>query len=435
MKGEDSLLVSAVARFFALGGAVGRLASALVFQQVLSPARSAETRQEKLLATLVRHTGEITGLLGRLKGGAMKIGQMLSLQEGLLPPEVTAILSALQRDAPSLPFSRLRDRFEAELPEHRLLFESVAEQPLAAASIGQVHRAVLKDGREVVIKVQYPSMESIVRSDLKNLRQLFRIFGGFIAVDLDPIWDEVGERLNEELDYEREGRQQQAFRERFSDEPRIHVPDVIFEASTRSILTTTYEPGESLSQKARADQNERNSVGALLFEFLLEQIFVHQILHADPHPGNFAFRPDGTLILYDFGSIKQVPDFLLSGYRKLLRAGMENAPEQIPGILKTMRVHHQDGTPIKLEIVRDYLSAFSPIFGSRYRFGADDDLLEKAITLGRRYWLEALGVVFPPDVIFIDRTVAGTLGNLRSLRAESDWRRLLEKHAAPAGVS
>ena len=185
--GRDDLITSAFGRFVRVGGLVGRVGVSMLGEQAAGLFREGPVRQLKKADNAVRNAARIAETLGQMKGAAMKVGQMLSLHEGLLPPEVSAILSTLQKEAPSVSFDVMERQLRRELDDFDALFESLEPEAFAAASIGQVHRGVLRDGREVAVKIQYPDADRMVKADLVNLKVLLgNLVGLFTDIDFDP---------------------------------------------------------------------------------------------------------------------------------------------------------------------------------------------------------------------------------------------------------
>jgi predicted unusual protein kinase regulating ubiquinone biosynthesis (AarF/ABC1/UbiB family) len=221
---RDDLITSAFGRFVKVGGLVGRVGVSVIGEQAVSLLRDGPTAQLKKAENAVRNAIRIADTLGEMKGAAMKVGQMLSLHEGLLPPEVSAVLSVLQKQAPSVSFDVMEGELRRELENFDELFESLEPDAFAAASIGQVHRGVLRDGREVAVKIQYPKADQMVEADLKNLKVLLGNLVGLVTdIDFDPIWEEVKERLFEELDYLKEAESIQRMAAMHADTPEIIV--------------------------------------------------------------------------------------------------------------------------------------------------------------------------------------------------------------------
>ncbi|WP_084957538.1 ABC1 kinase family protein [Thermoactinospora rubra] len=260
-----------------------------------------------------RTAEQIFKVLGELKGGAMKLGQALSIFEAALPAEIVApyraTLTKLQEAAPPLPTATVHRVLTEQLGDDwRENFLSFEDQPTAAASIGQVHRAVWHDGRPVAVKIQYPGAGKALLGDFKQLARLGKVFGALLpGLDIKPVLAELQERIAEELDYLREAEAQHAFAMEFKDDPDFHVPDVI--AANEQILVTEWMDGTPLSRIiSHGTQEERDRAGLLFVRFLFCSPARVAMLHADPHPGNFRMLPDGRLGILDFGAVNRMPN-------------------------------------------------------------------------------------------------------------------------------
>jgi predicted unusual protein kinase regulating ubiquinone biosynthesis (AarF/ABC1/UbiB family) len=223
--GDHDLITSSTRRFLKLGGLAGRVGASVAGDQVLNLVRSAPAKHIRQTENLVRNATRIVETLGEMKGAAMKVGQMLSLHEGLLPPEVAAVLTALQKEAPRVPPEVMEFEIRGALPNFDDLFNSLDFEAFAAASIGQVHRGTLRDGRDVAVKIQYPLIDEIVKADLKNLKRLFQsLFALVFEIDFEPFWHELRDRLLEELDYTHEAANIERMTELHSEVPDIVIP-------------------------------------------------------------------------------------------------------------------------------------------------------------------------------------------------------------------
>jgi predicted unusual protein kinase regulating ubiquinone biosynthesis (AarF/ABC1/UbiB family) len=432
---RDDLITSAFGRFVKVGGLVGRVGVSMLGEQAASLLRDGPTRQLKKAENMVRNTVRIADTLGEMKGAAMKVGQMLSLHEGLLPPEVSAILSALQNDAPSVSFDVMERQLRRELDDFDALFESLEPEAFAAASIGQAHRGVLRDGREVAVKIQYPNVERMVRADLKNLKALLGNLVGLVSeIDFEPIWKEVRERLFEELDYLHEADNIRRMAAAQADCPDIIVPGVVQEATSRRVLTMEFvdgiPPAEAVTD--HYPQKLRDRWGATLFEFTLRGLFEHRFMHADPNFANFAFREDGKVAVYDYGCVKEIPENIAAGYAGLMDAVVHSRKAAIPGRLKKMGVYKKGGAPLSADMTDPFVDLLQGIVRASppYTFGEDSTIYGSLYELGVSSWQDAADIRFPQDVVFIDRTLLGLFGNLGKLRATGPWRKLLRKYTA-----
>ncbi|RME88463.1 MAG: AarF/ABC1/UbiB kinase family protein [Candidatus Hydrogenedentota bacterium] len=436
MEKDDDILSSTIGRLWKVGSMAAKMGTSFLKERVAS-AFSDESEKEKRQQELWAYAGELLSeTMGRLKGGVMKVGQMLSLQEGLLPEEFTKILRSLQKDAVPLSFKAMEQVFYEDLPQADSIFESVEEKALASASVGQVHRAKLKDGRDVVIKIQYPNMPKIIASDLKNLKAIMRLIFQMLGdLDFEKIWQEISTQLMYELDYEREAQNQIEFRQ-WAHRHGLNwliIPEVIQEASTKRVLTTIYEPGMPLSDVKEKGIGFANQVGIKLFKLFLLQMYYFHKLHADPNAGNFAVRSTGEIILYDFGQVKEIPEYVREGYRNITLAAKDNDPEKIPDILYKLGVRYTNGNSIDKELVLKYYHVFKPLVQQeQYSFGKDDPLMKGIMELNNEHWREGMKIDFPTDLIFIDRTMAGLVGNLCTLEATIPWPSLIEELVVPA---
>ena len=437
---RDDLITSALGRFVKVGGLVGRVGVSVLGQQAVGLLRDGPTKQLKRTENMVRNAARIATTLGEMKGAAMKVGQMLSLHEGLLPPEVSAVLSVLQKEAPSVSFDVMERALRRELKNFDALFESLDPEAFAAASIGQVHRGVLKDGREVAVKIQYPRADRMVKADLKNLKVLLgNLVHMFTDIDFEPIWEEVKERLLEELDYLKEAENIRRMAAMHATLPEIIVPDVVREATTRRVLTMEFvdgiPPGEAVSD--RFSQRLKDQWGVTLFEFTLRGLLEDRFIHADPNFANFAFREDGKVAVYDYGCMKEIPAEIATGYRRLLHAVIKKRKAAIPGILHDMGFFKEGDAQLPramtdpyVDLVQDIVRASPP-----YTFGEDASIYEGLYELGMSNWQDATDLNFPHDVVFINRTLGGLFGNLSALGATGPWRKLIRDYSASPAVA
>jgi len=433
---RDNLITSAFGRFVKTGGLVGRVGVSVLGAQAVGLLRDGPTKQLKKTENMVRNAIRIADTLGEMKGAAMKVGQMLSLHEGMLPPEVSAVLSVLQKEAPSVSFEVMERELRRELENVDELFESLEPEAFAAASIGQVHRGVLQDGRQVAVKIQYPRADRMVKADLKNLKTLLgNLVHMFSDVDFEPIWEELRERLLEELDYLKEAENIRRMASMHADLPEIIVPEVVREATTRRVLTMEFvdgiPPGEAVSD--RYPGHLRDQWGHALFEFTLRGLFEHRFLHADPNFANFAFREDGKVAVYDYGCMKEIPADIAAGYSALIYAVIRRRKTAIPEILRDMGVYKEDGDPVSRAMTDPYVDLLQDIVRASppYTFGEDASIYESLYELGMSNWQEATDIRFPRDVVFINRTLGGLFGNLGTLGATGNWRKLISKYTAP----
>ncbi|MDX1618102.1 MAG: AarF/ABC1/UbiB kinase family protein, partial [Balneolaceae bacterium] len=266
----------------------------------------------------------------KLRGTALKIAQSMSMDQGLLPAEFTEVMSEAQYSVPPINKALVRSIIKNELgayPEQ--LFERFDTEAMAAASIGQVHEAVMEDGRKVAVKIQYPNVRETIKSDLGMAKMLVRRMVKREA-DLDDYFEEVRDTLMEETDYLHEGRQIEHFHRRFSN-GRYVTPEWIEELSTRKVLTMTFIEGKHLKEFLQDEptQEERNHFGQLLWDFFHDQVVERDTIHADTHPGNFFFTEEDRLGVIDFGCVKTFPEEFTRRYLQLLPVHVEDDEKAI----------------------------------------------------------------------------------------------------------
>jgi predicted unusual protein kinase regulating ubiquinone biosynthesis (AarF/ABC1/UbiB family) len=281
-----------------------------------------------------RTAQQLFAVLGELKGGAMKFGQALSIFEAAFPEELAApyraTLTKLQDSAPPMSAETVHRVLSEQLgPRWRRQFLSFDDVPAASASIGQVHRGTLKDGREVAVKIQYPGAGDALMSDLRQISRVTKLAAGWIpGVELGPILDELRDRMAEELDYRLEARSQAAFAKAFADDPKFVVPKVV--KSAELVIVSEWLEGVPLSRTIReGTAAERDAASQLYLEFLLEGPARAGLLHADPHPGNYLLTPDGRLGVIDFGAVNRLPKGMPPEIGTLLTAALEGGADAV----------------------------------------------------------------------------------------------------------
>ena len=434
-----SLLTKPYQRALKLGSLAGRVGASVIGNRTIHLFRTDTSKEVHKTDNLIKNAKRAVETLGSLKGGAMKIGQMLSLHEGLFPPEITAIFSKLQKEAPTIPFAEMDQQVINELGDRYKSFAYIHPEPYAAASIGQVHVGELADGHKVVLKIQYPQIDDVIRADLKNLKNVLgRLFALFSSIEWDPIWAELKARLLEELDYLNEAKNIIRMRQLTENNTDIVIPYVIESLSTSRVLTMERIDGIS-PNKACTDiypQSIKDKWGQVLMDHLIRSLFCNRMVHADPNFGNFAFQTNGRVILYDFGCIKEVPDYIHTALKSLTLAVLDNQMARIPEILFQMGMHKGENDRVPIDMIEPYYKMFSEIFrkDSVYTFGADREFYQKLIEIGKTNFPRSHDISVPKDIIFIDRTVVGTVGNLRKLYATGPWRNIVEKYVRETNV-
>ncbi len=278
-------------------GAVGGIAARMAGERVFG-----------IRTDRAAHAEDLRTILGGLKGPLMKVAQFLSTVPDALPVEYAEELAQLQSNAPAMGWNFVRRRMASELgPDWRSRFLAFSQTASAAASLGQVHRATLPDGREVACKLQYPDMPSTVEADLRQLRLAMAVYHRMDnAIQHEEIYKELTERLREELDYEREAAQMRLYTLMLAEHPMVHVPVPVPGYCTHRLLTMTWLDGRPLMHRLAEDppQEERNQIAEALFRAWYVPFYRYGVIHGDPHMGNYQVRPDGSVNLLDFGAIR-----------------------------------------------------------------------------------------------------------------------------------
>ena len=419
-------------RLLKLAGMTAAVASDYARGRLKRLVQSEEQARADQARQMERMGAHIVNTLGELKGAAMKLGQMASLAADLLPKELASALQTLQKEAPPVPFSVIEQQIQREFDQPiERLFDHFEPQAFAAASIGQVHRARV-DGQEVICKVQYPGVDAAVDSDMRHLK-LALLASGVLRVDkraLDAVFNEISERMHEELDYCNESDNLRAFRAFHRRHPFVRIPEVIGHRSAKRVLTLAYEPGDHVRQLDTRgyEQEERDLCGLHLWQAMEDQIYDFGVVHADPNPANFAFKRDGTVIMYDFGCVKRLAPGVADGYRKLVVDALAENYGAVEDTLRALHVRRNVGEVPSgfYKRVRDWL-ALPLLAAERFDFGSARFVEEAWNKLGTES-LKHVGSFQPsPEIVFLNRTLGGHYASLRALRARLPVMTLLRQ--------
>lgn len=364
--------------------------------------------------------------LGDLKGAAMKLGQVASMDPDLFPPEVRLVLARLQNEAPPMPFARVAAVIEDELggsPD--ALFADFSHTAMAAASLGQVHRARLHDGREVVVKVQYPGIDQALRSDIDNLGLVVKTMAlTHRALDGRQYFHELAEELAHELDYSREGRLAGEFARASAGMPDIVIPEIVDERTSTRVLTMEFLPGHTLKTFLASDQNnaERLRVSGLLIRAVHGSFLVDGTVHADPHPGNFMVMPDGRLGVLDFGSVKRFSRAFFEAHRDVFHLALEQQPIDVLALVRqvgfTVDLPEAEARALLDELIQ---LAGRALRTEDYDY-AHDSMAPDTRKLFATHAGQFLRIRPPAEGVMFFRAFGGLQQNLRLLGARGDFR-------------
>ena len=421
------------ARSAAMAGIGAKAGGSYALHRARRAFASAE-RQSELDTQFELKTAEsITEALGNMKGAMMKLGQMASYLDQGMPEHVRQALAELQSNAPPMSAELAAEVVREELgdaPER--IFAEWDPQPIASASIGQVHRAITKDGRAVAVKVQYPGVGEAIRSDLDNAGLLFGAMGMlFPGLEPEPLVQELRERLVEELDYRLEASNQRLFADFYRGHPFIHVPEVVDDLCTERVLTTELAEGVRFEVAETWSQEERDLAAEAIFRFVFGSLYRLHAFNGDPHPGNYLFRPGGQVTFLDFGLVKRFAPGEIKVLERMITAMVLD--RDIPEYRRTIEEIGmlQPGAPFTNEEVEDY-------FGHFYDFVLRDEVStitsEYASETVRRFFdaggpygpiMKSANV--PPAFVIIQRINLGLYAIFGQLHATANWRRISEE--------
>ena len=430
--------VGRIRRGAKVGGLLGLEAAKAYATKAANVTRSDEARKAASERRRLEAAEHVADVLGQMKGAAMKAGQMASLMDfGRLPRgEVDAFQARfedLHDSAPEVPFKDMQTVIERELGERIAdVFCEFDREAAAAASIGQVYRARLHDGRRVAVKVQYPGVAAAVRADLQNLGLLVRAAKRFApGLDAGAIAAEIRERIMEELDYEHEAQSQRAFARRWRGHPFIVIPEVVTDLCRERVLVTEWIDGRRFTELRSAPRATRDRVGEIVFRFFFGSLYRFGRFSGDPQPGNFLLLEDGRVAFLDFGMTKTIPAAAIEGELEVLRAGLEHDaagvhaglaslgffdprdpridPARLLAHVRALNSWYADDKPITL----------TPEYVSRLLLDAGDPRSE--------YWDLMRNETIPADSLFSNRMQGMTLAVIGQLRATANWHRVMSE--------
>ncbi|MEB3031978.1 ABC1 kinase family protein [[Mycobacterium] nativiensis] len=428
------------------GAALGRLAAKQTLRRVVIKAGSvglSESRRATMLdAADQRMARDFVAVLGDMRGAAMKMGQLLSFIDlGIVDERsrtaFSAQLSRLQGSADALPFEMLRPVIETELGPVGQVFASFETNAFAAASIGQVYRAVTHDGRQVAVKVQYPGVRSAVRADLKNLALFLRMWKSRVpAVAARDFLDEITGELSRELDYRQEFANQARVAQRFADHPFIHVPAPVAELSSDSVLTTEYVDGLTAQQVAELPAADRDRVGEIVYRFYLGSLFSDCEFNGDAHPGNFLYLPDRRVAFLDFGLYKRMAPEAVDMERRAAQLCIEADGDGLRALLEQAGVLRHDSNVTAADCLQYTLDAAGWNFVDDYVRIEPAEVsaaMLGAVYPGARPFESMRNERLPPEHLFSRRLDFLVFGTISHIGAGGNWYRIAAEwiHGAP----
>ncbi len=430
---RDPVRATRLRRTATLARAGARTGTSYVSMRARSALADEERRRELADEYQLRSAEQVAEMLGGMKGALMKLGQMASYLDQGLPEPVREALAQLQQDAPPMAPELVDEVVAAELG--RLPAEAFAEWdpvPLAAASIGQVHRAVTWDGAAVAVKVQYPGVDRAIAADLENTDLLFNVLGMlFPGMEPAPIVAELRERLVEELDYRIEADHQRTFAEHYAGHPFIHVPAVFDELSTARVLTTELVQGAPFAEVVHWPDEERQLAAECLYRFAFGGIYQLHAFNGDPHPGNYLFHPGGRITFLDFGLCKRFTEAEVKDFEDMITAMViDRDLAAFRRVIERIGLLSPD-----LAVSDEELVAY---FGHFYEFVMDaremeitpewsSDSVRRFFDLSGPHAEIMKAANLPPSMVIVQRINMGLFALFGDLRARANWRAIAEE--------
>tara|TARA_R110002110_G_scaffold415748_1_gene654821 strand:+ start:52926 stop:54182 length:1257 start_codon:yes stop_codon:yes gene_type:complete len=371
--------------------------------------------------------------LSTMRGAAMKVGQILSMDSGdFLPRELADILARLRSDAKYMPVQQLRKSMEAAYGEDwEALFYGFEMKPLAAASIGQVHKTTSPDGREIVLKVQYPGVADSIDSDVDNIASLLRLSGLLPpGMDIQPLLDDAKQQLKDEADYHKEARFLDAFGELLRDDERFVLPEVLPELTHRNVLAMTYVSGSPIDSVIDEPQEERDRVMTALIELMLMELFELRMVQTDPNFANYQYRSaTGEIVLLDFGATRRFKAAFVNNYRKLVAAALAGDDDRVAAAAERLGYSVGDANSEYRALVLQLLGmALEPLRDDEpYDFGRSD-LARRMSAVGedvanfRDFWQAP-----PTDAVYFHRKLGGMFMLAGRLKARVNVYQLMQR--------
>jgi predicted unusual protein kinase regulating ubiquinone biosynthesis (AarF/ABC1/UbiB family) len=395
--------------------------------------RTAERRAQLNERFAIRTAEDVARELGQMKGAMMKAGQLIGFIIEALPDDAQKALATLQSDAPPMAPELAEQVVLAELGDPRKVFLDWSETPIAAASVGQVHRAVTRDGRVVAVKVQYPGIGDAIGADLANVQVLYNLVSTFALKGLDTtaIVNEVRDRMIEELDYRLEARNQTWFSDHYRDHPFIRIPAVIPELSTSRVLTSEWVEGLSFAAfMEQADPAARQRAGEIIWRFTQHSILRLGAFNGDPHPGNYRFAPDGSVTFLDFGLVKRWTPGEWDELAPTLRGVLSRDPVDLVRAMERVSFLPPDHGLDPAEVFAYVSAPYRPYLGDEFTFTREyvNDTISRILDVRGPYAPVIAKLDLPVSFVILDRVVWGMSALLGKLGASGPWRAMMAEY-------
>jgi len=433
MAANKDLTSGRARRAIKMGGLASQVGSNYLWASLRKPFLSRDAQTKALLDTHIKNARVILEGSKELRGAFLKLIQMLSTREDILPAEALEVLSVTQASVPPMTYATISEQVRRELgkkPEQ--LFRSFEREAFAAASLGQVHRATLQSGEQVAVKIQYPGVEQTVGQDLRNLKLLLTTFKAIAhdmmrqKIDVRTLYAELEERLSEELDYEREAANMTLFANLLRDDPEVMIPRVFPQISSRRVLTMTYLDGYPLTDVFApvVDPELKSWVVRKYFTLIWRQILEFGVLHTDPHPGNYLVTYHPRLGMLDFGSIRRFPEPIRKANLKLARALLAGDDRAMAQAL--VALGYLDRTQPEAPMIEIVRILFEPVLVNRRFDPKKYESVAKATTVGEIALQNRL-YKSPAHRVFLIRMLIGAEGIVRQLGVVANYHAMFRQ--------
>lgn len=429
---QKAIPVSRVGRLARVARMAGGVAGGMLAEGTRQLRAGKRPRARDMLLT-PGNARRVANQLATMRGAAMKVGQILSMDTGdFLPRELADILARLRSDASYMPTQQLRKVMAGAYgPDWERLFYGFEMKPLAAASIGQVHRAIAPDGREIALKVQYPGVATSIDSDVDNIATLLRMSGLLPAeLDIGPILDDAKRQLRDEADYHKEAEFLQAFGDLLRDDERFLVPELLPDLTRRTVLAMTYVSGKPIETIVTLPQSERDRVMTALVELMFMELFELRMVQTDPNFANYLYRgKSGQIVLLDFGATRRFKAGFVNNYRKLLAAALDGDEGKL--VRAAERIGYAMGdedSQYRALVLELFLLALEPLrHEGVYDFARSDmarrmSLLAEEVADYRDFWRAP-----PTDAMYFHRKLGGMFLLASRVKSRVDVNQLVQR--------
>jgi predicted unusual protein kinase regulating ubiquinone biosynthesis (AarF/ABC1/UbiB family) len=417
-------------RALQVGSLTTSVGGSYVWHALKRPFQSARSKDQDLFDLHLKNAMRIVESSRELRGAFMKLVQMLSMRDDIFPTEALNILSVVQSSVPPMEYGLIREQIKSELGKYpEQLFKNFEHEAFAAASLGQVHKATLKNGKIVVVKVQYPGVDETVEQDLKNIKALLQVFTTMTRdvlrqkFDAREIYQEMEERLHEELDYVNEANNLALFQRLFADDDGVIVPRAYPDFSSRRVLTMEHVEGYKLQDmfSAGVDQALKDWIAVKYFQMVWRQILEFGVLHTDPHPGNYLVTYHPKIAMLDFGSVRIFPEEIRKGYLRLAKAILDRDEQAMAECFVTLGYLNSGEDPAPL--VKIMYLIFEPVSEDRIYDPHDFDSVSKTVEI-TNIGIENRIFNAPGHRLFLVRALWGLDSYIHQFRTITNWHRI-----------